>query len=488
MGKKQRKDSSKQSQQKGTSLSLKKTIKINFISRKLRSKKIKSKQKLNQNKKNKQINSTFPVPGNDINPVAFNSSKVFPKNVPKWMKQETLDIKNPYERFNSEINDYVLYIIPHGFSIIKRKYTIELLTHIIQKYNSDWKVVLYGSFSQNTSTVFSDLDLAINDNNKYYSGDMFKLFYIMNILQKEGFSKDIEYIDAKVPILRGICSSTGVSIDICFNKKSGFKASEIIRNIIDQNIIIKQAVIFFKILLIKNNLNETYTGGMCSFLLFHLVYYFYIILTRKNINEKKNIIININSLKNINEEVLGQDFINDFNINKKINDTNSNDSFISKKNTDNEEDKGFEQYKIYTSEYDNKNSLYDFNNKSNINILINNYEKNEKVYFNENMNDIKIGDFILSFLKFYGFEFDHKHLGFSVNQKNFGKTFTKINGYEEDTISAESIEEEEFDVGIKCFNYYKIVELFERTYFKIKIERDSNIFSILKSLEFPIYE
>ena len=104
------------------------------------------------------------------------------------------------------------------------------------------------------------------------------------------------------------------------------------------------------------------------------------------------------------------------------------------------------------------------------------------------MNDIKIGDFILSFLKFYGFEFDHKHLGFSVNQKNFGKTFTKINGYEEDTISAESIEEEEFDVGIKCFNYYKIVELFERTYFKIKIERDSNIFSILKSLEFPTYE
>ena len=31
----------------------------------------------------------------------------------------------------------------------------------------------------------------------------------------------------------------------------------------------------------------------------------------------------------------------------------------------------------------------------------------------------------------------------------------------------------------------KIVDLFQRTYFKIKMERDSNIFSILNSLEFP---
>ncbi len=474
MGKKQRnKDSSKQSQQKGTTLSLKKTIKINFISRKLRSKKNKSKQKLNQNKKNKHLNSTFPTPDNNINPVLFNLPK---KDVPKWMKQETINIKNPYNRFNSEINDYVFYIIPNGFSIIKRKYTIELLTHIIQKYHSDWKVVVYGSFSQNTSTVFSDLDLAIIDNNKYYSGDMFKLFYIMNILQKEGFSKDIEYIEAKVPILRGVCNSTGVSIDISFNKKSGFKASEMIRNIVDKNLIIKQAVIFFKILLIINNLNETYTGGMCSFLLFHLVYFFYIIFTRKNGNEKENnIIIN-------NDKILGQDFINNFNINNNKN-KNRDNSLMSKNNTNIEEN---EKCTLDSSEYNSNNNLCSFNNGNNI--LINNYEKNDELNINEKMNDIKIGDFILSFLKFYGFEFDHKHLGFSVNQKNFGKTFQKINGYEEDTISAESIEEEEIDIGIKCFNYYKIVELFERTYFKIKMERDSNIFSILKSLEFPTYE
>ena len=36
-----------------------------------------------------------------------------------------------------------------------------------------------------------------------------------------------------------------------------------------------------------------------------------------------------------------------------------------------------------------------------------------------------------------------------------------------------------------CFEYYKIVELFQYTYFKIKKEKEKNILSILKTLEFP---
>ena len=100
-------------------------------------------------------------------------------------------------------------------------------------------------------------------------------------------------------------------------------------------------------------------------------------------------------------------------------------------------------------------------------------------------NDIKIGDFLLDFFKFYGFEFDNKHYGFSLNEKNFGQTFKKINGYQENSISVKSIEQEDIDIGIKCFNYDKIIDLFQRTYFKIKMERDNNIFSILNSLKFP---
>ena len=174
------------------------------------------------------------------------------------MSLTTQNLENSSERFNCEIKDYINYIVPNNFSLTKRKYTIELLTHIIEKYNPKWKVVLYGSFSQNISTIFSDLDFVIYNNQRFSSGDTFQLFYIMNILSNEGFSQDIEFINANCPILRGTCINTGINFDICFNKRSsGLKAIELVKNVVDNNLIIKQAVIFIKILLKIKNLNET---------------------------------------------------------------------------------------------------------------------------------------------------------------------------------------------------------------------------------------
>ena len=81
---------------------------------------------------------------------------------------------------------------------------------------------------------------------------------------------------------------------------------------------------------------------------------------------------------------------------------------------------------------------------------------------------------MLFFLKFYGFEFDYKHYGLSVNEKNFGKTFQKMSGYQENTISVESIEQEEIDIGIKCFNYDK-----SRSYYRIPRIGEDDISSSL---------
>ena len=387
------------------------------------------------------------------------------------MSHATKNLENSYERFNQEIIDYVNYVVPHNFSLIKRQYTVELLTHIIEKYDPNWKVILYGSFSQNISTIFSDLDLAIYNNKKFSSGDFFKLFYIMNVLQEEGFSQDIEFINARIPILRGTCINTGIKFDISFNKRSGLKAADLVRNIIDSNLIVKQAVIFIKILLKINDLNETYTGGMCSFLVFHLVYYYYTVYIKQIKNEKDN-----NNDKNVNS-------LFNFNTDNK-NSKYYENSILTKEIIDNEEDeyekgnKNMEEFHSNSSDFTTEESSFwiiSDNNK-------NNEQKNIRNCFEE---EIKIGDFLLGFLKFYGFEFDYKHYGFSINEKNFGKTFQKVNGYQESSISVESIEEEEIDIGIKCFNYDRIVDLFQKTYFKIKLERDSNIFSILDSLEFP---
>jgi len=122
-------------------------------------------------------------------------------------------------------------------------------------------------------------------------------------------------------------------------------------------------------------------------------------------------------------------------------------------------------------EYRNSNLIIDYNRE-----------------VKKNNDKIDIGSFLLSFLKFYGFDFDYEHLGFSVNNNNFGCTFFKDERPEmncSNTICAENIQEQGVDIGKSCYNYKRIVCLFKATYDQIRNEKQKNTCSILKSLGFP---
>jgi len=96
----------------------------------------------------------------------------------------------------------------------------------------------------------------------------------------------------------------------------------------------------------------------------------------------------------------------------------------------------------------------------------------------KNNDKIDIGSFLLSFLKFYGFDFDYEHLGFSVNNNNFGCTFFKDERPEmncSNTICAENIQEQGVDIGKSCYNYKRIVCLFKATYDQIRNEKQKKI-------------
>ena len=306
---------------------------------------------------------------------------------PEWMKEETEKIEDVYMRFNQEILDYIDYITPKGWTNAKREITIDKLKQIIKSYNPNLNVILFGSYYQNTSTIFSDIDFTIIDNNSYTSYEIGELYNLMKVLKFNGFSDDIELIDAKVPILKGTNSLTGIKFDISFNRLNGFEDSLLIKKIIEKHPIIRRAIIILKILLKINDLNEPYHGGMSSFLLFHLVYFFHLIF---------------------------EDEIN-----------NNNDNIL---------------------------------------------------------------DFLLSFFKFYGTNFNFDILGMRLSENNEIKTFYKyldyyMNSY--DNICVENINNKHVNVGQNCFNYQSVLSLFRRAYNKIMDEKERNSLSVLNNLGFP---
>ena len=198
---------------------------------------------------------------------------------PEWMQEKTEKTMYSKLRYNLEILDYIDYITPNGWEKAKREIAFDKLKQLVKSYNNNMTVVLFGSSKQNTCTVFSDIDVTIiNDNDKYEDYYSFlekeELNQLMHYLIKNKFSYDIHLINAKVPILKGTHETTGIKFDISYNRKNGYEDSFFIKNILEENDILRQAIIILKILLKENDLNEPYTGGMSSYLLFHLVYFF----------------------------------------------------------------------------------------------------------------------------------------------------------------------------------------------------------------------
>ena len=204
------------------------------------------------------------------------------------MKEETEEIMYSKLRYNCEILDYIEYITPNHWQKAKREIAFDKLEKLIKSYNPEMKLVLFGSSGQNTCTVFSDIDVSVideNNTNNYIYSERYELNRLMYFLIENNYSYDLRLINAKVPILKGTCASNGIKIDISYNRKNGYNDSLDIKNILDRNGIMRQAIIILKILLKQNCLNEPYSGGMSSYLLFHLVY-FYDIQCKKSSNMK----------------------------------------------------------------------------------------------------------------------------------------------------------------------------------------------------------
>lgn len=352
---------------------------------------------------------------------------------PDWMNEETQEIKDAEKRFNREIFDYIDYITPQGLNKIKRELTFNKFKLLVKEHFPDWKVYKFGSFCQNISTVFSDIDITVvnnenndsdNENNESKSNndndsdssfnldfgsfmEVYELEKLKDVLETTGFSYDVEIIKAKVPILKGTNFVTDVKFDISYNRLNGYKDALLMNKIMDENKIIRQAIIILKILLKVKNLNQPYTGGMNSYLLFHLIYYFHINLLNGSIESP---------------------FLN---------------------------------YYLKFS------------------------------YFSKNDEKPLIISYISEFLKFYGTEFNFDLYGISLNKDNLGEKFLKLYDYEMDNydyICIEGISDKHINIGKSCFKYEKIINLFKNVYHQIEREKEQNSLSILKKLGFPSYE
>ena len=195
-------------------------------------------------------------------------------------------------KLHCEILDFYHFIQLNEEEKKARIKTYNIIKNIIEENFPDYVCELYGSFRIGLSLPNSDIDILIlpkeekngeNKSNVYSNKNTYNsLKKIYDVFNKNDFTY-IALIVAKVPIIKCTYKETNVQIDISMFKDNGSLAVKTFENIISIHPEIKPLMLLIKYILRQRHLNEIYKGGVSSFIIFTLLYY-YIIDVNKRIN------------------------------------------------------------------------------------------------------------------------------------------------------------------------------------------------------------
>mmetsp|Transcript_13322 Transcript_13322/g.40395 ORF Transcript_13322/g.40395 Transcript_13322/m.40395 type:complete len:650 (-) Transcript_13322:311-2260(-) len=132
----------------------------------------------------------------------------------------------------------------------------------------------FGSFSTGIYLPTSDIDLVVLDSGRLDKADQVAgLHEIEAALRSAPWrAEDIEVIGtAKVPIVRYMDVESELAVDVCMETRDGLRSSALARKAAERFPAFRYLVLVLKRWLISRGLNDTFTGGIGSFLLSLLV-------------------------------------------------------------------------------------------------------------------------------------------------------------------------------------------------------------------------
>ena len=221
-----------------------------------------------------------------------------------WIKSDSICHKlHGMLKLHYEILDFYDFIQLNKEEKELRENTFSDIKNIIEKNFKEYICKLYGSYKTGLSLPDSDIDILIlskdEKNSDNIKGEILqkKLKEIYDILSMKDLFSQLELIKAKVPIIRCIYKKTNVQIDISLFRKDGVLAVETIEKINKVYPEIKPLMLLIKYTLKQRQLNKIYKGGVSSFILFSLLFFYLSDFKKKGIeNKNTNKIITLGHL------------------------------------------------------------------------------------------------------------------------------------------------------------------------------------------------
>lgn len=192
---------------------------------------------------------------------------------PSWLTYRPELKRFPVLQLHEEILEFTAWIEPTKAENAARGKVILQIESIIKKRFSSAIVEPFGSYYTGLNLPIGDIDLCIYNvptTNKFKEVDILRGVALS--LLNEGICSGMEVIDtARVPIIKFTHAQTGLSIDICYAQESGRDSSHYIMRQMERYPAIRPLVLVLKLWFFQRQLQETYKGGVGSYLLFVMV-------------------------------------------------------------------------------------------------------------------------------------------------------------------------------------------------------------------------
>ena len=210
------------------------------------------------------------------------------------------DAKEPLVRLHNEILRLVDCEKPNKLRSRQRKDVIVQITRLIKEVYPQARVEVFGSEATGIITLNSDLDLSVTIDTHVASGNgeagggaaegnvdakeaesgtgssssesiEVMMENICANIRNAKLCSYLEVIGARVPIIKLDHSESGVGVDICVNNASGVSAAKLMCAFLQRYPCLRPLGIVLKVYLSHRNLNDTFTGGIGSYVLLSMI-------------------------------------------------------------------------------------------------------------------------------------------------------------------------------------------------------------------------
>jgi non-canonical poly(A) RNA polymerase PAPD5/7 len=184
-------------------------------------------------------------------------------------------------RFHNEILSFCDFCSPSRHELNDRRAAFEDVKACIADLFPAAKVEIFGSHMTGIITPSSDIDLVMLGVPQKDGAETEQLYALADLIKQKQIASYCEVISsAKVPIVKLDHLRTKIPMDVCCNNSSGLETGAIMRRFARDFPPMRPLTMVLKVFLAQRRMNDTYSGGIGSFLLCGMIASFLQMRTR----------------------------------------------------------------------------------------------------------------------------------------------------------------------------------------------------------------